>query len=216
MVNNLYENSEKLDKQRVAELLKRINQQVVTTEAPEAVLAEASVQLEKIADLLDGFPRRVRTVRRREDHDDDAEYDYGTQQSLYTPVSGACNALSPEVCYSRDGDVAFADVTYSSAFEGGPGLVHGGFIAALFDELFGVVQSASSGPSMTARLTTQYRQPVPLNTRLRFEGKVKRSEGRKTILSATLRKGDTLLAEAEALFINIEHDVYKQLSGKHE
>jgi hypothetical protein len=44
-------------------------------------------------------------------------------------------------------------VTFGSAYEGPPGCVHGGYVAAAFDEMLGFVQSLGGNPGMTARLT---------------------------------------------------------------
>ena len=46
-----------------------------------------------------------------------------------------------------------ATVTFGSAYEGPPGCVHGGYVAAAFDEMLGFVQSLGGNPGMTARLT---------------------------------------------------------------
>ena len=46
-------------------------------------------------------------------------------------------------------------VTFGDAYEGPPGCVHGGFIAASFDEMLGFVAGATGKPGMTARLVGQ-------------------------------------------------------------
>ena len=63
-------------------------------------------------------------------------------------------------------------------YEGPPGHVHGGFVAAAFDEVLGFVQSTTGQPGMTGTLTIRYRKPTPLDTDLRFEATVQRVEGR--------------------------------------
>ena len=60
-------------------------------------------------------------------------------------------------------------VRFGSAYEGPPGHVHGGFVAAAFDEVLGYVQSLGGRPGMTGTLTVRYRSPTPLYTELRFE-----------------------------------------------
>ena len=49
--------------------------------------------------------------------------------------------------------------TFGAAYEGPPGCVHGGFVAAAFDEVLGSTQSLSGEPGMTGRLTVNYRSP---------------------------------------------------------
>ena len=95
-------------------------------------------------------------------------------------------------------------VRFGSAYEGPPSSVHGGYVAAAFDELLGASQSLGGRPGMTGRLTVNYRSPTPLNTELRFEGWVAKVEGRKTFTEGTVHVGDRLCAEAEGLFIAID------------
>ena len=57
-------------------------------------------------------------------------------------------------------------VTFGSAYEGPPGHVHGGYVAAAFDELLGMTQSLGGMPGMTGTLTVRYRRPTPLRTEL--------------------------------------------------
>jgi acyl-coenzyme A thioesterase PaaI-like protein len=103
------------------------------------------------------------------------------------------------------------DVVFGSAYEGPPGCVHGGFIAASFDEVLGFAQSMGGQPGMTARLQISYRSPTPLHRPLRFVGRIDRVEGRKIHTSATLHHGDTLCAEAEGLFVSMKPEVFVRL-----
>src|SRR5690606_17353993 len=100
---------------------------------------------------------------------------------------------------------------FGDAYEGPPGCVHGGYVAAAFDEVLGSAQSLGGRPGMTGRLTVHYRSPTPLRTELRFAGWVDRVEGRKTFTLGTLYAGDRLCAEAEGLFIAIDVRRYMEL-----
>ena len=92
-------------------------------------------------------------------------------------------------------------MTFGSAYEGPPGAVHGGFVAAAFDEVLGFVQSLSSNPGFTGTLTVKYRSPAPLHTELRLSAEIIRFETRKIFTEARMHAGDLLCAEAEAIFI---------------
>ena len=61
---------------------------------------------------------------------------------------------------------------FGPAYEGPPGCVHGGYIAAAFDELLGCTQTMTGAPGMTANLSIDYRTPTPLETELSFVGVV--------------------------------------------
>ncbi|GAA4883522.1 PaaI family thioesterase [Ferrimonas pelagia] len=196
--------------QKIGETLRRLNERLVADHVDDDSLQRLALLLEKAEPLVLGHPPRRREVRA----DQDSAYDYGSQQNLFTPVSGALNAVAPKVRYFREGETAVAEVFYSAAFEGGPGLVHGGFTAALFDELFGIVQAPKSTPSMTGKLQVQYRKPVPLKQPLRFEGWCESHKGRKSVLKGRLMLAGTqvILAEAEALFIDVDHALYQDFS----
>lgn len=84
--------------------------------------------------------------------------------------------------------------------------VHGGWVAAAFDELFGLVQTLGRRPGMTARLTVRCRRPHPLHVPIRLEGWVTRVDGRNIHVAGRSYRADTdqLLADAEALFISVD------------
>jgi acyl-coenzyme A thioesterase PaaI-like protein len=89
-------------------------------------------------------------------------------------------------------------VTFGPAYEGPPGHVHGGLVAAMFDELLGFAQLS---PGFTAYLHVNYRKPTPLNTPLSLTAWVESIERRKRVVRGECRAGDVLLSDAEGLFI---------------
>ncbi|MCZ7629824.1 MAG: hypothetical protein M5U19_12590 [Microthrixaceae bacterium] len=81
-----------------------------------------------------------------------------------SPLSGLSNPLSPPLVLSYDPADASAlrgHVNFGTAYEGPPGFVHGGYVAAVFDELLGATQSLSGTQGMTAHLGVDYRSPTP-------------------------------------------------------
>jgi hypothetical protein len=56
----------------------------------------------------------------------------------------------------------------------------------------------------TAYLTINYRNIVPIEKELRFDAGVDRVDGRKIFVSGRLTDGDTLLTEADALFVKLK------------
>ncbi|MFK0572168.1 PaaI family thioesterase [Endozoicomonas sp.] len=205
-------------KLKLVQLLRSINDQLVSSDLSEEAMAEACKQLELTHVRLSGFSERAyQAVFAPSDDGESAELGYNakTLQGLYTPVSGCCNAVASEVTYftetSEAHDPVVAHVCYGKAFEGGPGLVHGGFIAALFDELFGVVQHRQELPSMTGSLSLRYLKPTPLHTELRYEAWVVETRGRKSTMKAVLKNGDDVLVEADALFVTVLRKNYQKL-----
>src|SRR3546814_2462142 len=117
---------------------------------------------------------------------------------------GRANPLAPPIELELLDDCIIGRATFSAAYEGPPGCVHGGFVAAAFDEVLGSAQSLSGAPGMTGRLVVHYRSPTPLHTELRFEGRLESVSGRKILTRGELYAGYRLCAEAEALFISTE------------
>ena len=68
--------------------------------------------------------------------------------------------------------------------------MHGGVVAAMFDEVLGMTQSLSGQPGMTGTLRIRYRRPTPLHRELRFEGTLDRVDGRKIFTTARCLDGD--------------------------
>ena len=69
--------------------------------------------------------------------------------------------------------------------------VHGGYLAALFDELLGGVQGrARDGGGYTGRLTIRYRTLTPVDEPLVFTGWITEDKGRHITATATCRTAD--------------------------
>lgn len=96
-------------------------------------------------------------------------------------------------------------VCLGSEREGPPRTVHGGMVAAVFDEvLAGVLATAGASGSVTGKLTVRYRKPTPTNTDLRFEAWVEHHQGRRLTARAQCVANGEVTAEAEALFISLD------------
>lgn len=133
-----------------------------------------------------------------------------------SPIIGQMNALAvPMTVAVVDGDGAGplveGKVTFPAQYEGPPGCVHGGFIAAYFDEVLGVVQALSGQPGMTANLSVNYRSPTPLHRQLTFRAQIVSIEGRKIFTKGTLHHRETLCAEATAVFVSMSAELLERL-----
>jgi acyl-coenzyme A thioesterase PaaI-like protein len=129
---------------------------------------------------------------------------------------GRSNPLAPPISVRAEDGRVHAEVTFGSAYEGPPGCLHGGYVAAAFDEVLGYAQSLTGNPGMTGRLEVTYRSPTPLHTPLRFEAWVESTVGRKITARCTLHAGDRLCAEATGLFISIKPGTFEKLIAERE
>ena len=58
-----------------------------------------------------------------------------------------------------EGDLVVADLRLAPWFAGGPGVAHGGAVAAFFDDLMGFVPVAHLAPAVTARFEIDFVRP---------------------------------------------------------
>jgi acyl-coenzyme A thioesterase PaaI-like protein len=192
---------------RVADALRAVIERFVATTAPVGVFDGVADDLEAIASRLAQFPQEHLFFGFPE-----AANAGGMEGPFdYSPIMGLANPLAPPMQLVLRDDAVTGTVVCGSAYEGPPGHVHGGYVAAMFDELLGYTQSLSGSPGMTARLVVNYRAPTPLHAELRAEGRLVSVEGRKITCVGELYAGEQLCAEAEGLFISIQGERFQEL-----
>jgi acyl-coenzyme A thioesterase PaaI-like protein len=99
-----------------------------------------------------------------------------------------------------------AQVIFGSHHQGGPGLAHGGIVGAALDEACGLLATWYRFPTVTARIAIRFRRPAPINRALRISSRVTTERGRRIEISAALRDGEELLAEADGVFLHVSLD----------
>ncbi|WP_024795899.1 PaaI family thioesterase [Tomitella biformata] len=125
----------------------------------------------------------------------------GEHMSWGNAAMGLRNAIAPPLVVKADADGRrWAEFTLGAAYEGPPGLVHGGVCALVLDHVLGATASSVTF-SFTGTLTLRYRRGTPLGL-LRAEARVDRVEGRKTIVVGTLSDAGGVTVEAEGNFIS--------------
>lgn len=201
----------RLEKRRLAASVRRLVEQLVSVDASTELLADAADELERLAGRFAGEP-----AQRYEGFAEAANSPRHDGFVDHSPVLGQANPLAPPLVLSFDEGRIVADATFGSAYEGPPGCVHGGWVAAAFDEVLGATQSLSGSGGMTARLTVNYRKPTPLHQPLRFEGELVGVDGRKIHTVGRLFHGELLTAEAEGLFISIDFARFAELRRRRE
>jgi acyl-coenzyme A thioesterase PaaI-like protein len=92
---------------------------------------------------------------------------------------------------------------FDERHQAGPGLVHGGLVAAALDEACGLLATWYRFPAVTARIFVRYRQPVPINTELLVRARLVGERGRRLHVDGELTDGNNVLAEARAAFLHV-------------
>jgi acyl-coenzyme A thioesterase PaaI-like protein len=196
---------------RLVDALRLVTDQVVRTAASPELLARAAAAVEEAAALLEPVTPAWSPAVAARPFSDLQPHEYFP----FSPMIGFYNALAPPVVLEVDGHDVRGRATLGSAYEGPPGCVHGGIVAALFDELLGVANITSGVGAMTGTLTIRYRSPTPLHAPLDFAAAVDRIEGRKVFTSGSIRAGERLCAEAEGIFIQVPHERFIAHSLEH-
>jgi acyl-coenzyme A thioesterase PaaI-like protein len=89
-----------------------------------------------------------------------------------------------------------ATFSFGEQHQAGPGLVHGGLVAAALDEAGGLLATWYRFPSVTARLAVRYRRPVHINRELTIRAELVEDRDRRLEIRCELFDGDELLADA--------------------
>lgn len=185
-------------KRRVAQAIRDLTDVLVTSTPPTDELHAIAERLEQQAgefaqcNRLYGLMAFIR---------DGNHGGHGEVNHELNGVAGLSNPLNPGFNMWIEGDKALGKVNCGYAYEGPPGHIHGGYIAAIFDQFLGMAQLIGKKPGMTGTLTTRYLKPTPLNTDLDLEAEVTVLEGRKTLVKGKIMNGEIVTATCEGLFV---------------
>ncbi|HEX2951736.1 MAG TPA: PaaI family thioesterase [Armatimonadota bacterium] len=117
---------------------------------------------------------------------------------------GKDNPIGLKLTFSHEGDAVTSTFVADNAYQGYEGIIHGGIIATLLDEVMVQCVWAKAGSSATAKLNLQYRNPAPTQRPILLRGWITavRRNGRvyETAATACLDDG-TMLAEATGMII---------------
>ena len=175
------------------------------SEAPDQVLAEATGHIRQALESLAPYMKQGEgwsTVSLASDTPGFG-WDEGDLTAVmpYSPISGRRNPIAPPVRLWKDGSEVRGEATFSPTYAGPPNSVHGGIIAAVFDELLSMANVITGAAGFTGTLTIRYHRKTPLNTPIELWAVNVRSEGRKQISQAEMRVDGEVTASAEGLFI---------------
>jgi hypothetical protein len=204
-------NEEWAAKRRIGNILRELTENFVTC-------TTSAEELHQLADLLESLPAKLLNAPRLLGRNAYVEIDDGKRHGdrgylgyELNPVGGHSNPIAPPLSVHIENDVAYGSANLGWQYEGPPNCVHGGWVAALFDQFLGVAQAITKQPGVTGTLSTTFHKPTPLCTDLKFIGRVVSIEGRKNKLRGELWAGDILTATSEGLFISISVERFRSL-----
>ena len=115
--------------------------------------------------------------------------------------------------YLMDGNQISASFVFAEHHQGPPGFAHGGATAAVLDEAMGLAIWYSGFHVVTANLSVNYRQPVPLGTTVQINGRFSERTNRRIVARGEILLPDGSIAvSAEGLYAEAIHFYSK--SGK--
>jgi acyl-coenzyme A thioesterase PaaI-like protein len=182
-------------REALAAVLRRAIEAMMSRDIPVEQLTDTTDELTAVVDKLeDGPPRPPKPLQMP---------DLSDVKSAFAddPIVGPGNPIAPPVNIAiRDGLVV-GTVRFGRAHEGAPGFVHGGTLAAVFDQVLGLANLVNGHPGMTGTLTVRYLRATPIGRDVRFEARAESTNGRKSFVRGRALVDDAVTAEAEGTFV---------------
>lgn len=104
----------------------------------------------------------------------------------------------------QDGERVLGEVTLDDRHEGAPGYAHGGAVTTALDDAIGMLLFVLRRPAVTAKLEVNFRRPAFIGRPFELEAWVDRIDGRKLHLCSEMRDERETVAEASALFLEVD------------
>lgn len=106
---------------------------------------------------------------------------------------------------NADGNGVWAPFTPAPRFEGYPGMIHGGIVCTVLDEVMAWSLYREEIWAVTGSLQVRYRRPLAVGEALRATGAIARNRGRTVEMRGEIRReaDGALLAEATATFVRV-------------
>lgn len=179
------------DYHRFIQAVRKLQDHARAVDAPDAVITEAADRLEALSALLAPF--------------DADEWQSPSGRRMDLAMRGNVLTIPMNAHKTDDGRIE-GWARFARFHLGRNGAVHGGSLGMLFDTVLGLTASVLTGSrrQRTAYLKINYRNIVPIEKELQFDAGLDSEDGRKIFVSGRLRDGDTLLTEADALFVRLK------------
>jgi acyl-coenzyme A thioesterase PaaI-like protein len=174
---------------RFIEAVRTLQDHTRAADAPDDVITKAADMVAAVSELLAPF--------------DADEWTTPSGRRMDLPNRGNIMQVPAEL--TTDGDLVEGVVRFRRYHLGRNGAVHGGAVAQLWDSVLGFAafRLTRSFKQRTAYLHVNYRQIVPIEKELQVDARVDRSEGRKIFVAGRLLDRETVLSDAEALFVKL-------------
>lgn len=180
--------------------VRRLMRAATTTALEPAEIAVAEAAIDAVSARLE---ERVRPRALRIALDDAAT---ASIRDGNTWEHFAFNPLGIPLRIRLDGDILRARLQLEPHHEGPPGLLHGGFSAALMDALLGTLVQVHGILAVTAGLELRFRRGVPVEALVDLGGRVLGVDGRKISVEGWIDLEGERCVEARGLFVSVDRE----------
>lgn len=121
-------------------------------------------------------------------------------------VCGKRNADGLHLDIIRDDEkrCARAEISVPDKFCGWEGIIHGGIISTLLDEIMAYAAFTHDQKGVTGEINVRFRKPMPSNKTVKVEGFVESEKGRILYTTGRITLGEILIAEATAKMVKLD------------
>lgn len=111
---------------------------------------------------------------------------------------------------------SWSDFVLDDRFEGWAGITHGGIIATILDEVMAWALVAEDNWGVTARMSIDFKRPVPVGTLVRGEGWIVRSRRRLVDTAGQIVDSNgVVLARADAVYVAASAERKRELMAQY-
>ena len=132
----------------------------------------------------------------------------------------ACGTLNEHGLHLElhvDGERCWTDLSIPARFQGWDEIAHGGIVATILDEVMAWSLYDHDNWGLTARMSVDFKRPVPLGRPIHAEGRVVRARRRLITTDGRIADAETgeLLATAEATYVAAPDDRKRELKERY-
>jgi acyl-coenzyme A thioesterase PaaI-like protein len=130
---------------------------------------------------------------------------------------GTLNAGGLHLDLHVDGERCWADLAIPARFQGWDEIAHGGIVTTILDEVMAWSLVDSDNWGLTARLTVDFKRPVPLERPIRAEGWITQARRRLVTTAGQIidAASGEVLATAEATYVAATDDRKQELKRRY-
>lgn len=118
-----------------------------------------------------------------------------------SPITGSMNPIAPPAEYVYVENGVRGTVRFHEGYQGPPACVHGGYVAALLDDVLGRTRHLTGRNCVTGSLNITYKRPTPLNADLEVSATISEILTRKFIVTGEITHNGEVTAMAEGIFV---------------